>query len=302
MPLFKVDNGKARKLETSTPGKEKNIQTLFERNLPTILNIDLLGSEYVTTWGGRIDTIGIDKNGSPVIIEYKKSQNDNIINQGLSYLRWLLDRKADFEKVCQQKSIATEIDWDSPRLICVAENYNKFDLDTAELLGIKIELIKFTIYDNDLLYLDSESQRSNTMSTTKISEGAKKSKIESVRTTRTIEDHLSRTTEHAKKLFDAFREKVINLDKNIIEEPKKKYIAYKLATNFADVWVQKDSLKIYLNLPSGKLVDPRGLARDLTKPKPVGHWGNGDYQASFEKMEDLDYVLNLVKQSYEFNK
>ncbi len=51
-----------------------------------------------------------------------------------------------------------------------------------------------------------------------------------------------------------------------------------------------------------KIVDHYGLARDLTKPKSVGHWGNGDYQASFEKMEDLDRILELVKQSYEFNK
>ena len=51
----------------------------------------------------RIDSLGIDKNGSPCIIEFKKNQNDNVINQGLSYLRWLLDHKADFEILCQNK-------------------------------------------------------------------------------------------------------------------------------------------------------------------------------------------------------
>ncbi|PIS41269.1 MAG: hypothetical protein COT25_04030 [Candidatus Kerfeldbacteria bacterium CG08_land_8_20_14_0_20_42_7] len=52
-----------------------------------ILNINFLASEYSMSFGGRIDSFGIDKNGSPVIVEYKRNQNDNVINQGLSYLR-----------------------------------------------------------------------------------------------------------------------------------------------------------------------------------------------------------------------
>jgi len=96
MALFKIKNSNVAKLSTIDLDKEKNIQTLFEQNLLTILNVDFLATEYSTSFGGRIDTLGIDKNGSPVIIEYKRNQNDNVINQGLSYLRWLLDHKADF--------------------------------------------------------------------------------------------------------------------------------------------------------------------------------------------------------------
>ena len=102
------------------------------------MNIVFLEHEYPTSFGGRIDTIGIDKNGSPCIIEYKKNQNDNVINQGLSYLRWLLDHKADFEILCRAKKVAIEIDWNSPRVICIAESYNKFDADTADILPINI--------------------------------------------------------------------------------------------------------------------------------------------------------------------
>src|SRR4030042_5874806 len=128
MPLFKLRTLKCEKLETDRSGKEKVIQKVFEENLSTILNVDFLKTEHVTS-SGRIDTLGIDKNGSPVIIEYKRNQNDNVINQGLSYLRWLLDHKADFEILCRNKKIDTEIDWDSPRVICIAASYNKFDID-----------------------------------------------------------------------------------------------------------------------------------------------------------------------------
>jgi len=131
MPLFKLRTFKAEKLETDSSGKEKAIQRIFEENLSTILNVDFLKSEHVTS-SGRIDTLGIDKNGSPVIIEYKRTQNDNVINQGISYLKWLLDHKADFEKLCQGNNVNVEIDRTSPRLVCVAQSYSKFDLDTAE--------------------------------------------------------------------------------------------------------------------------------------------------------------------------
>ncbi len=72
---------------------EKALQTLIERNLGALLGVRFLASEYSTgkTHGGRIDTLGIDENGSPVIIEYKRSTNENVINQGLFYLDWLLD-------------------------------------------------------------------------------------------------------------------------------------------------------------------------------------------------------------------
>jgi len=87
MALFKILGNKVVKLLTNEMSLERKLQKLFEENLKDILNIVFLSSEYSTSFGGRIDTLGIDKNGSPVIIEYKKRSDDNVINQGLSYLR-----------------------------------------------------------------------------------------------------------------------------------------------------------------------------------------------------------------------
>ncbi len=112
-------------------------------------------------------------------------------------------------------------------------------------------------------------------------------------------------SETFKTLIEARRrekENISALDESIIEEPKAKYIAYKLTTNFCDIVVLKDSLKIFLNVPSGKLDDPAGLARDLTKPKPIGHWGNGDYEVKLERKEEVEKVAALIKQSYNYNK
>jgi len=303
MALFKIKNISVSKLEIRHLGKEKDIQKLFENNLSTILNIDFLATEYSTSFGGRIDTLGIDKNGAPTIIEYKRNQNDNVINQGLSYLKWLLDHKADFEILCRNKNVKTNIDWTSPRVICVAESYNKFDLDTAEILPIKIELLKYRIYEDDILYVEAESQKLVKIRTSKIFEKGKKAKeIGKLQKDYNIEMHLKIATKDTKNLFLNLKEMISSLDESITEEAKAKYIAYKLTTNFVDLVIQKNSIKAFLNVPSGKLDDPHKIARDLTKPKPIGHWGNGDYEVIISKKEDLLKLFELIKQSYNYNK
>jgi len=304
MPLFKIQNGKIKKIIIKDLDLEKNLQSLFETNLEELLNITFLAHEYSTSFGGRIDTLGIDKNGSPVIIEYKKSQTDNVINQGLSYLRWLLDHKSDFEILCRNNKINIDIDWDSPRVICIAENYNKFDLDTADILPINIELLRYRIYDNDILYLEPDNYQNIKIPMSGIIRKNKgqKERRETLQKTFSVNDHIGHANKETSSLFSTLRENITSLDEKIIEEPKAKYIAYKTSTNFVDVVILRSSLKIFLNIKSGQLDDPHGLARDLTKPKPIGHWGNGDYEVKLEKESDLEKTFNLIKQSYNFNK
>ena len=304
MALFKIKNSNVTKLSTVDLEKEKNIQTLFEQNLLTILNVDFLATEYSTSFGGRIDTLGIDKSGSPVVIEYKRNQNDNVINQGLSYLRWLLDHKADFEILCRNKKKDIEIDWTSPRVICVAESYNKFDLDTVEILPIKIELLRYRIYEADILLVESESQKTVKISTSKIFEKGKKEKETEPKLQKdfTVDVHLQIASKEIKDIFMQLKEMITSLDDSITEEAKAKYIAYKLTTNFVDIVIQKNAIKAFLNVPSGKLNDSFGIARDLTKPKVIGHWGNGDYEVLIKNREELLKLFELIKQSYNYNK
>jgi len=304
MALFKIKNSNVTKLSTIDLEKEKNIQTLFEQNLLTILNVNFLATEYSTSFGGRIDTLGIDKSGSPVIIEYKRNQNDNVINQGLSYLRWLLDHKADFEILCRNNKIDIEIDWTSPRVICVAESYNRFDLDTVEILPIKIELLKYRIYEDDILLVESDSQRTVKISTTKIFEKGNKEKEKEIKLQKdySVEGHLQGGSKEVKELFMQLKEMITSLDDSITEEAKAKYIAYKLTTNFVDVVIQKNAIKAFLNVPSGKLNDSFDIARDLTKPKVIGHWGNGDYEVLIKNKDELLKLFELIRQSYNYNK
>ena len=96
------------------------------------VGIRFLASEYSTgpKHGSRIDSLGIDENGCPVIIEYKRATNENVINQGLYYLDWLLDHQAEFQLLVQNKlgkPQAELIDWSAPRLLYIAGGFTKYD-------------------------------------------------------------------------------------------------------------------------------------------------------------------------------
>src|SRR6478609_9206431 len=130
--LFRYAIGGVVELEGKSVVIEKTLQTLMEKDLDSFLGVRLLASEYVTgkTHGGRIDTLGIDENNSPVIIEYKRSLNENVINQGLFYLDWLLDHKAEFKLLVMErigKEPADKIDWKGSRLLCIAGDFTRYD-------------------------------------------------------------------------------------------------------------------------------------------------------------------------------
>ncbi len=81
--LFRTELGKVTQLEGKSVALEKSLQELIEKNLQTFLGIRFLATEYGTgkTHAGRIDTLGLDENNCPCIIEYKRSTNENVINQ-----------------------------------------------------------------------------------------------------------------------------------------------------------------------------------------------------------------------------
>jgi predicted transport protein len=112
--LFRINTGHAEELTGTTDTIEKSLQVLFEKNLDSLLGVRFLATEFTTTNGGRIDTLGLDENGCPVIIEYKRAANENVINQGLFYLDWLMDHRKDFQWLVLDKlgkPTADTVDW-----------------------------------------------------------------------------------------------------------------------------------------------------------------------------------------------
>ena len=112
----------------------------------------------------------------------------------------------------------------------------------------------------------------------------------------TIDDHRNLLTGIVKQVFDAFRKEVLALDPCVTEEFLKLYVAYKAETNFVDVVPQAKRLRLSLNIAFSEINDPKGVCKDVTG---MGHWGNGDVEVDFSSLEELPYVMGLVRQSYE---
>ncbi len=112
----------------------------------------------------------------------------------------------------------------------------------------------------------------------------------------TIEDHPHLLAGPMLELFEVFRKEVLALDPGVIEEFLKLYVAYKAETNFVDVIPQAKRLLLSLNIRFSDIVDPKGLCRDV---KGIGRWGNGDVELGLAKLDELPYVMGLVRQALE---
>jgi predicted transport protein len=122
------------------------------------------------------------------------------------------------------------------------------------------------------------------------------SKPEPTPSSYTIADHPHLLTGKMRAVFEAFRTEVLALDPCITEEFLKLYVAYKAETNFVDAVPQAKRLRLSLNLDFAEINDPKGLCKDVTG---IGRWGNGDVEVGLSSVEELPYIMGLVRQSFE---
>lgn len=296
MPLYQLTSeSDVQQVKPTSFQSEKQLQKLFEANLQKLLGVRFIATEFFTgdRQKGRIDTLGLDQDGSPTIIEYKKSSKENVINQGLFYMDWLVDHKGDFVIAAQQMlGNGIEIDWSQPRLILIAESFSEYDKYAVNRIGANIELWTYRCYGDNYLYLDP-------LFTTNPIKSVKTGKEESdiVPVTYTIDYHLKGKNENIRALFLAMQERIISIaeEGEILEKPVKIYIGYKHGKNFCEVEIQASSLKIWLDIPPNELDDPHSLGRDVTG---IGHYGTGDVEVRLTSMENLDKVIALIEQAY----
>lgn len=97
-------------------------------------------------------------------------------------------------------------------------------------------------------------------------------------------------------LFEALDKRIMNLSPGVKKEYKKLYVAYKLDTNFVDIIIQKERLRIAINMKFSDIIDPNGICRDITG---IGRWGNGDVELFMEHKDELDQIMEIVKQSFD---
>ena len=299
--LFKIAGIQVSTIEGQSVAIEKSLQTLLENHLEAFLGVRLVKSEHPTgkTHGGRIDTLGIDENDSPVIIEYKRSLNENVINQGLYYLDWLLDHKAEFVLLAQKvdhKLTEDDIDWGGARLLCIAGEFTKFDEHAVKQINRNIELIRYRRYGNELLLLelvnastgDSEETTTNgSKSTVKYTES-------------TVTEKLAKASTEVKDRYENLKAFAQALGDDVQIKTLKQYIAFKRIRNFAsaEIHPQDKIILVFVKADFDHLRLEEGFTRDVRK---IGHFGTGDLEITIRSDDDLERAKRLVVKSYEEN-
>ena len=280
---------------------EKELQTFFENNVEQILGYKFIDTEF-TVGSFRIDSLVFgEETQSFKIIEYKNVKNYSLVDQGYTYLKLMLERKADF--VLQytlktgKKLDPQSVDWSQSRIIFVSPIFTPYQLNATDFKNIPIDLIKLTKYAEDIIEIDFIKKESN-VKVEEIAFENDKKEVNREIVVYTEEDHLNKIANSTKELYEELKQRILELD-DIDMDVKKVYIAFKGRKNIADVEFTRDKLRVDINMKKGTLDDPFHITSDLTQ---VGHWGNGDYRAIVKNKDDIDKIMPLIKQSLEINK
>lgn len=300
MNLYQTQNANFLGLLKEKPFKlEKEIQTLFEKNLSELMGLEMVQSEFVIK-GKRIDTLGYDPQSKAfVIIEYKRDKNVSVVDQGFTYLSLMLENKADFvltyNETLKKAIHSSSIDWSQTRVVFVSPSFTENQRLATNFKDIAIELWEIKRYENDLISINPIKKTKSAESIKPLTKpnGVIQSVTDEIKVY-TEEDHLNGSREEVSELYESFKNAILNLADDIEIVPKKLYIAFKKHKNIADIVILKKGLKIFINLKKGQLDDPKGLMKDVSE---TGHWGNGDYETFVSNTMNLEYIMSLVKQT-----
>jgi predicted transport protein len=299
--LFKIQKNDVLELEGRSALVEKSLQAQMEAHLENFLGVRFLATEYSTgkTHGGRIDTLGIDENGCPVIIEYKRAMNENVINQGLFYLDWLMDHKAEFTLLVMEKlgkEVSDAIEWSSPRLLCIAGDFTKYDEHAVQQINRNIELIRYRRYGDDLLLLELVNATTAVVATSDGEKPVKAGKNQY----KTVTEYLAQAKQEQKDLYEEIKAYLMALGDDVQFKVLKFYFAFKRIKNFACVEVHTGTgkLLVYVKVDPETIDLEKGFTRNVKK---TGHFGTGDLEITIGSMEDFEKAKPLLVKSYELS-
>ncbi|MFG3296563.1 transporter [Streptomyces sp. NPDC048179] len=269
---------------------EADVQGLVETHMQTLLGVRLLASEYSTgpVHGGRIDSLGLDENGSPIIVEYKRGVDAGVINQGLFYLAWLMDHRAEFEHLVRDRlgvTAASQVLWSSPRLVCIAGDFTRYDVHAVREHRRSIDLVRYRFFGSDLLGLETVASVSSGMQT------ARRARRQAV--ARAAAGVQSTTMA---ELANAVDEVLLGLGDGVNRVDRKQYWAYQCLRNFACLCPpQRSKVLVYLKVDPKKVDLVPGFTRDVTD---LGHHGTGDLEVQLRTERDVERAQELFRASY----
>ncbi|MBA5792704.1 hypothetical protein H1R17_01540 [Flavobacterium sp. xlx-214] len=211
----------------------------------------------------------------------------------------MLEYKADFivEYNETQKSTLkrTDVDWSQSKIIFVSPSFTDFQKQSSNFKDLAIELWEIKQFENDIVIINPLKKSKSAPSIKQVQQNndSELSKVTKEIKVYTEEDQLQGKNDNVKELYETFRDAILLLSADIEVQPKKWYIAFKGQKHIADIEIQKNKLKLWINAKKGTLEDGKGITRDVSN---LGHAGNGDYEISISDTKYLEYIMSLIKQ------
>ncbi|MDA8670342.1 DUF5655 domain-containing protein, partial [Flavobacteriales bacterium] len=247
----------------------------------------------------RIDSLCYDEESkSIIIIEYKKGSSYSVIDQGFSYLQLLLNNKSDFVLLLSQhfNKVLSEddLDWSQSKIIFISPSFNSYQRDSVNFKDVPFELWEIHKFSNNTFTLNE--LKSESTESIKFVGSSKNSVIKNVSKEikkYTEDEHLNgikfknysipKSSDIIKELYFKFKDNILNNFQNVELKINKCEIGFK-------------NIKLWINLKKGSLNDNLNISRDVSS---VGHWGVGDYEVKVDNDSNFEYVLSLIRQSYD---
>jgi len=292
MPLYRIDREgqHLEKVDRSEFSNEAELQSLVEQNLDFLLGVRLIATEYPIP-NGRIDSLGLDEDGIPVIIEYKWKKDLSAIIQGLFYLDWVMQNRRPFESIVRDKlGKDVDVNWSKqPRLLIIAQDFDVKELAAINQMGPSIELIKYSLYDGlfNIEEVNIVESKSTSVPATKDEQGREV----------TIGELTGRTTKEVEELFYELRERILALSDSVWEKVFPTYVDYRTLSTFTSINVQKRRLKILIKMGDRILEDPKRLAEPI--PASFGY-GRLNTQFVISESNLADYAMHLIRQAHDY--
>lgn len=300
MALYKYTSATFSEIKEKPFKLEREIQRMFEANLPQIMSLEMVKSEF-TIKDRRIDTLAFDPQSKAfVIIEYKRERNSSVIDQGFTYLSLMLQNQADFileyNETLSKNLKRDDVDWSQTKVVFVSQGFTSNQREAVNFKDLSIELWEVKRYENDIVSITPirKSHASASIKTVMQNNQAFKEvtdKIEEYSEERLLKGKSDDVVE----LYESYKNAILNLDTDIEVKPQKWYITFKKAnTHICSIETQKNGIKITINMPKGHLDDSKQLTRDVSS---IGHLGNGDYAIKVTDTKYLEYIMSLIKQA-----
>lgn len=293
--LFQIKAKKLAELRGSYVRLERDLQSLLEDNLKTLLDVQFLKSEYLTSGRKRMDTLGIDGKYRPVIIEYKRSRDQNVVNQALTYLGSLLKNRDSFRYLVLDKigkEAVQKIKWNSPRLICIAADFSKNDFGAVEDSHRDIALVRYRKFGKDLLLLELLAAETPHLTSTTDSAA----NMAKQRKQKTVSGTLKSANSDMRTLYQNIGDFILGLGDDVNKKTLLHYFAFRRIKNFACVEIRTDKFLVYLKIKPDKDNVKSGFTRNMQK---IPHHSTGDLEVTLRSHEDLERSKDLIRRSYE---